>query len=565
MVRLVVVAVALLLVACATSETQGGDAAIDGAELDAAAVDATDAAPTDATDAAIDAPPGPDACVASAELCNGLDDNCNLLTDETFPTLGTACTAGNGACQTAGVLVCSPDGTGVQCDAVAGTPTAETCNAIDDDCDTATDETFALGGSCDGADADLCTEGAVVCSATGGTTCSDLTGDRVETCNALDDDCDTRFDEGFNLGMQCDGGDTDACQEGVLVCNVAGAAVCNDATASTAELCNGLDDDCRNGVDDGFAIGAACTVGVGACQSPGTLVCNGAGTGVVCNATAGTPTAETCGDGIDQDCSGADVTCPVNDRPTGALNISGGGTFTVDLATANNDQDFSGTSCGLTGGRDVYYSFSLPAAETVYLDTFGSSFDTTLRLFAGSCTALGALQSCFDDSCSILQTQGAIQLAAGAYCLVVDQYSSSQTLGALVLQFTRGGRGGTALPATSGTVTGTSCSGINASTAGCQMTSTAQDAAYFFTVCPATTRAVTASTCSAATTFDSVVYLRRGAATSADLGCDDDSCGDPTLASVMPSTNAVGPGLFWLTVDGYQAACGPFSLTYAIN
>ena len=28
-------------------------------------------------------------------------------------------------------------------------------------------------------------------------------------------------------------------------------------------------------------------------------------------------------------------------------------------------------------------------------------------------TALGALQTCFDDSCTILQSQGATQLAAG--------------------------------------------------------------------------------------------------------------------------------------------------------
>src|SRR5262245_62437548 len=62
-------------------------------------------------------------------------------------------------------------------------PVAETCDHGDNDCDGDIDEDFDdLGMPCDGADADACNEGMIVCSA-GGTTCSDTTADNVEKCN----------------------------------------------------------------------------------------------------------------------------------------------------------------------------------------------------------------------------------------------------------------------------------------------------------------------------------------------------------------------------------------------
>ncbi len=557
MFRGAVVLMTCALVACASSEV--------AQEVDATEVDAETDAPTDAEIDAVDA------CVPGAELCNGRDEDCDTEVDEDFPTLGTACMAGSGACVATGVFECDEDGTGVRCSAMPGTGGAETCNGVNDDCDGMTDEGFGLGVMCDGPDADLCSEGMVVCAATGGgTTCSDLTADSVETCNGLDDDCDTAMDEGFDLGMPCDGGDSDACVEGVIQCAAGGGTQCSDMTSSTVETCNGVDDDCRNGIDDGFAVGGACAVGVGACLRSGQYVCNAAGNGVQCNVTQGTPTAETCGDGIDQDCNGSDATCPTNDLASGAINISAGGTFTVDLTAARNNQDYSGTFCGSTGGRDVYYTFTLPAAEVVYVDTFGSNFDTVVRIFAGSCTALGAHQVCVDDQCSGAQSQGALQLAAGTYCLVLDQYSSAQTAGNASLTFTRGGRTGTSISAPgSATLNGTTVGGSNLSTATCTTLATGPDVGYWFTVCPSTTRTVAASTCGTATSWDTVLYLEK-APSATDLACNDDGaapCGSasPIRLSSFTGGTAAGAGLFWLIVDGYSGASGAYSLTYTIN
>ncbi len=88
------------------------------------------------------------------EKCDGLDNDGNGSIDEGFP-VGDACSVGVGACQNSGTLVCSPDGTGTICNAVAFPPTAEQpiaglCgDGIDNDCDGFTDDADSSCGSSD--------------------------------------------------------------------------------------------------------------------------------------------------------------------------------------------------------------------------------------------------------------------------------------------------------------------------------------------------------------------------------------------------------------------------------
>ncbi len=70
------------------------------------------------------------------ELCDGKDNDCDSLTDEDFLGLGGVCSAGIGECEAIGNYICTEDGLGAECDAVAGEPADEICdNLLDDDCD----------------------------------------------------------------------------------------------------------------------------------------------------------------------------------------------------------------------------------------------------------------------------------------------------------------------------------------------------------------------------------------------------------------------------------------------
>lgn len=76
------------------------------------------------------------------ERCDNSDNNGNGLVDEDFPQKGQSCSVGVGACERSGVYVCTPDGSGVLCTAVAGLPSPErqlavgSCSdGIDNDCD----------------------------------------------------------------------------------------------------------------------------------------------------------------------------------------------------------------------------------------------------------------------------------------------------------------------------------------------------------------------------------------------------------------------------------------------
>jgi hypothetical protein len=241
------------------------------------------------------------------EVCNGLDDDCDGETDDGFDLAGP-CTVGTGACAAAGEPRCSDDGAGVECEGEPGAASAELCNGVDDDCDGATDEDFVIGEPCEAGVGACHAAGTIVCTADGtGLECGAKAGEPVaELCNGADDDCDGDTDEAFVLG--------DACSVGLGTCRAEGTLVCTDDGTGTRcsaepgepgvlESCDGLDNDCDGGTDEDYDVGAACASGRGACAADGVLACNDAGNGTECTATPGEPADETC-NGIDDDCDG---------------------------------------------------------------------------------------------------------------------------------------------------------------------------------------------------------------------------------------------------------------------
>ncbi len=179
----------------------------------------------------------PPACSPSAETCNNRDDDCDGRTDE---GVTRACGSGVGAC-TLGVQVCTTGSFG-SCSGVA--PRAEGCNAVDDDCDGRTDE--GLHRAC-GSDVGECVAGVATCAAGAWGSCAGSVGPRAEACDGRDQDCDGSVDEA--LVRSC-GTDVGECVAGTERCVASTWSECVGAVLPVPERCDRLDNDCDGESDD---------------------------------------------------------------------------------------------------------------------------------------------------------------------------------------------------------------------------------------------------------------------------------------------------------------------------
>ncbi len=257
----------------------------------------------------------------AVEVCNAADDDCDGQTDDAAG-VGDHCAAGLGACERRGHLSCDLRAGAVVCDATAGPAGAEVCNGLDDDCDGQTDDGLDLGAACEAGLGVCRAVGVRVCDGAGAVVCSAVPGRAgSETCDGRDDDCDGEIDEGDpGGGVDCPTGDLGACATGVTHCRD-GAPVCDAVTTPEPEVCNGLDDDCNGEPDDDPASpdgrlfevcfeGAVGLAGIGRCAE-GRRHCLLADFGP-CEGQV-LPEAETC-NAADDDCNGR-----VDDLPGGGV------------------------------------------------------------------------------------------------------------------------------------------------------------------------------------------------------------------------------------------------------
>jgi len=73
-------------------------------------------------------------------LCDGKDNDCDGTTDNDWPTKGAACDGPDADFCSNGVFTCNAEGTGLECVNEDPDEVAETCNGVDDNCDGLTDE-----------------------------------------------------------------------------------------------------------------------------------------------------------------------------------------------------------------------------------------------------------------------------------------------------------------------------------------------------------------------------------------------------------------------------------------
>ena len=272
------------------------------------------------------------------EICNGIDDDCDEAIDEDWPSLGKPC--GEGICAGGKIVCSTSDNSTVcstmsnhgfnatdkrraevcnglddDCDGVIdnidgknameetkcrctlygkANQTAEVCNHIDDDCDGTIDEDlFCVCYTGEkkpcGSAIGECELGETECVDGVWGICKGGKGPSQEICNMKDDDCDGMIDDvndGYSVEeTQC------SCFNGAL---------------PTIESCDGIDNDCNGKIDDdidcrctegqklpcGSNVGI-CTPGVKECINGKWSECKG---GVL-------PSREIC-NGKDDDCNG---------------------------------------------------------------------------------------------------------------------------------------------------------------------------------------------------------------------------------------------------------------------
>lgn len=307
---------------------------------------------------------GSNSCVGfvgpSAEVCDGIDNDCDGISDEGAPGVGLPCglsqppcTLGSTACVN-GSLICH-GGKG---------PQAEICDGIDNNCNGVIDDaplsdappagmngcwdmpgnccSFSNvnwcpppGASCNGVGmlAPPCSKGTLVCTGSAGWKCTGAKAPLPELCNGLDDDCSGIADDGLlpGSGGTC-GTDAGDCKAGTWQCKE-GKLACDWVVPPYPEVCDGSDNDCDDVIDNIIQYATPC-VGqydmmlypgersLGSCRM-GVLVCDPL-LGITC-IQAVTPQPEIC-DGVDNDCDGQVDEAGVAPDGTDGSAVAGGDT-----------------------------------------------------------------------------------------------------------------------------------------------------------------------------------------------------------------------------------------------
>ncbi len=187
------------------------------------------------------------------EICDGLDNNCNQLTDESFAGSGSACDSGLfGACQPGTLQCVTTNGVTAPTCVATENPVGESCDGVDNDCNGLTDDAVpGTGGDCSTGMLGPCAAGIIDCQ--GATIdCFPKTPPSAEVCDSIDNDCNGVTDDPPGAGTSCSTGLLGVCGVGIMTCQGAAFGCVQQQQAIATDTCgDGLDNDCDGTVDEG--------------------------------------------------------------------------------------------------------------------------------------------------------------------------------------------------------------------------------------------------------------------------------------------------------------------------
>ena len=259
----------------------------------------------------------PNQAVGDDSLCNGIDEDCADL-DEAYR--GGMVQNGRGASGSSGIAVCVNGSVESSCEPGHPEEATKVVMAL---------MMTAMGSlmrrmsysrrfvARAGVAQSRCEEGAVDTAYRSATESDAI-------CNGVDDDCDGLVDEDFREFLTscgvgaCTREVPTRCEDGLLVSNCM-AAEPNDSDGT----CDNIDDDCDGRVDEGFQVSPV-TCGVGACERDGELTCDEGSLVEVCRPGIPSATDDEICDGVDADCDGiVDEDCPDRPLDSGSVSLDG--------------------------------------------------------------------------------------------------------------------------------------------------------------------------------------------------------------------------------------------------